>query len=137
MNTRKLSAFIKESVKSEELIDDLPGLLAAAKETRELIWSTSDYDGDLKSLNRALLWFDDIDPDYGSIGDVAKILKANLTEIIEHPHSARVETRPAIAIAMWFAERTGDSALRRQASEANMVADLSFARDPDIHVYTE
>ena len=137
MRIKKLSKFIEEHAKDAEPISDMYGLVAAAAETREVIWNTSGIKDDLRPLNSALLWLEDLDPDYGTVAEVADIMRANLSEILDNPHGSRIEANRAISIAMWFAARTSDRVLRRMAAKASMVSDLSFAREPDIHVYTE
>ena len=137
MRIKKLSKFIEENAKDAEPISDMYGLVAAAAETREVIWNTSDIKDDLGPLNSALLWLADLDPDYGTVAEVADIMRANLSEILDNPHGSRIEANRAISIAMWFAVRTSDRVLRRMAAKASMVSDLSFAKEPDIHVYTE
>ena len=131
----KLTAWIKKTVTSDEPVRDLPGLVAAADASRDVV--PLDTWGSVAALQDALIWFADLDPEYGSIDDVTKILQANLTEIIENPHSGRVETNKAIAAAKWFAAQTKNGDVAELASEASMVSDLSFAKEPDIHVYTE
>ena len=135
MRPKKMLEVIEESVKSDAPIGNLPELVAAAEATRAEL---SEEFGDAKVLCNALQWFAWLDPNHGSIADVDEVMRQNLTEIIENPHSGRVRTKEAIAAAMWFAEHTeADDRFRYMCQRAAIAGKLSFARDPDIHVYTE